>query len=44
MKATMGRGILIIQIFVLKVINDERKFLTHHKTIDCMAEQIDQTW
>ena len=40
----MGRGIIIIRIFVLKVINNERKILTHDKITDRMAEQIDQRW
>ena len=35
-----GRGIIFIQIFVLKVINNERKILTHHEIIDRTAEQI----
>ena len=36
----MGRGIMLIQIFVLKVINDERKILTHHEIVDRIAEKI----
>ena len=32
---------MLIQIFVLKVINNERKILTHHEMIDRMAEQIE---
>ena len=35
-----GRGIILIRIFVLKVINNERKILTHHEIIDRIAEQI----
>ena len=31
---------MLIQTFVLKVINNERKILTHHEIIDCIAEQI----
>ena len=31
---------MLIQRFVLKVINNERKILTHHKIIDRIAEQI----
>ena len=34
---------MIIRIFVLKVINNERKNLIHHKIINRMAEQSDQT-
>ena len=30
-----------IQTLVLKVINDERKILTHHEIIDRIAEQIE---
>ena len=30
--------IMLIQTFVLKVINDERKKLTHHEIIDRIAE------
>ena len=40
----MARGIMIIQIFILKVINNKRKVLTHHKIIDRMTEQSDQRW
>ena len=36
----MGRGIMLIQIFVLKVINDGRKILTPHEIVDRIAEQI----
>ena len=39
-KVYMGRGIMLIWKFVLKVINNERKTLTHHKIIDRIAEQI----
>ena len=35
-----GRGIILIRIFVLKLINNERKILTHHEIIDRIAEQI----
>ena len=34
-----GEGIMLIQTFVLKVINNERKKLTHHEIIDRIAEQ-----
>ena len=37
----MARGEMLIRIFVLKVINVEKKILTHHETIDSMAEQIE---
>ena len=30
---------MFIRIFVLKVINNERKILTHHEIIDRIAEQ-----
>ena len=36
----MGRGIILTRIFVLKVINNQRKILTHHEIIDRIAEQI----
>ena len=32
--------ILLIQTFVLKIINNERKILTHHEIIDCTADKI----
>ena len=35
----MGKGIMLIRAFILKVINDEKKILTHHKIIDRIAEQ-----
>ena len=35
---------MIIRIFVLKVIKNKRKVLTHHKIIDRIAEKSDQTW
>ena len=31
---------MLIQIFVLKVINDGRKILTPHEIVDRIAEQI----
>ena len=31
---------MLIRMFVLKIINNERKILTPHKIIDCIAEQI----
>ena len=34
-----GERIMLIQTFVLKVINNERKKLTHHEIIDRIAEQ-----
>ena len=34
-----GEGIMLIQTFVLKVINDERKKFTHNEIIDRIAEQ-----
>ena len=36
-----GEGIMLIRTFVLKVINNERKNLTHHETTDRIAEQIE---
>ena len=39
-KTNMGWGIMLIQTFILKVINNERKKLTHHEIIDRIAEQI----
>ena len=35
------RGIMLIQKFVLKVINNERKILIHYEIIDRIAEQIE---
>ena len=34
----------MIQIFVLKVINNERKFLNQHKIIDRITEKSYETW
>ena len=34
-----GEGIILIPTFVLKVIDDERKKLTHHEITDRIAEQ-----
>ena len=34
-----GERIMLIQTFVLKVINNERKKLTHHEIIDRIADQ-----
>ena len=34
-----GEGILLIRTFALKVINNERKKLTHHEIIDGIAGQ-----
>ena len=39
MKNEHGYGIMLDRTFVLKVITDERKKLTHHEMIDCIAEQ-----
>ena len=36
----MGRGATLIQRFVVKVINNERKILTHHEITDHIAEQL----
>ena len=38
-KKEHGEGIMLIRTFVLKVINNERKKLTHHEIIDCSADQ-----
>ena len=35
------RGVKLIQMFVAKVINNERNILTHHEIIDHIAEQIE---
>ena len=35
-----GEGVMLIRTFVVKVIDNERKKLTHHKIIDRIAEQI----
>ena len=32
---------MLVRIFVLKVINNERKIPTHHEIIDCIAEKIE---
>ena len=34
------RYIMLIRMFVLKVINNERKILTYHEIIDSIVEQI----
>ena len=34
------RYIMLIRMLVLKVINNERKMLTHHEIIDRIVEQI----
>ena len=39
-KGSMGKGIILIWTFVVKVIINERKVLTHHESIDCIAEKI----
>ena len=39
-KQTWG-GIMLIRTFVLKVINNERKILTHQEIIDHIVEQIE---
>ena len=36
----MESGIILVRTFVLKVINNERKILTHYEIIDRTAEQI----
>ena len=38
----MGRGIILIRRFILKVINNKRRILTRHEIIDRIAEQIVQ--
>ena len=38
----MGSGIMLIRRFFLKVINNERKILTHDEIINRIAEQIVQ--
>ena len=38
----MGRGIMLIRRFILKVINNKRRILTRHEIIDRIAEQIVQ--
>ena len=38
----MGRGIMLIRTFPVKVMNNERKILIHHKIIDHIAEEIAQ--
>ena len=40
-KNERGKGIMLIRTFVLKVINNERKILTHHEITDRIAEQTD---
>ena len=40
-KSERGKGIMLIRTFVLKVINNERKILTHHEITDRIAEQTD---
>ena len=32
---------MLIWTFVLKVINNDRKLLTDHEIVDCIAEQIE---
>ena len=41
-KANLGREIMFIRTFFLKVINNERKILTYHEIIDFIAEEIVQ--
>ena len=31
---------MLVRIFVIKLVKNERKILTHHETIDRMAEQV----
>ena len=35
----MGKVIMLVRVFVLKVIKNGRKVLTHYEIIDCKAEQ-----
>ena len=39
-KTNTGRGIILFRRFFLKVINNERKILTHHEIIDRITQQI----
>ena len=39
-KIKMGKRIMLIRTFVLKIINNERKLLIHHNIIGCISEQI----
>ena len=39
-KTNTGRGIILFRMFFLKVINNERKILTHHEIIDRITQQI----
>ena len=36
----IGRRIILTRTFILKVINNERKILTHHEIIDGIAEEV----
>ena len=38
----MGRGIVLIRMFFLIVINNEKINLTHHEFIDRISEQVVQ--
>ena len=38
-KTEHGKGIMLIRMFVLRVINNERKKLTHHEIINRIVEQ-----
>ena len=38
-KKEHGEAIMLIRTFALNVINNERKKLTHHEIIDCIARQ-----
>ena len=39
---SMGRGIVLIRMFFLIVINNEKINLTHHEFIDRISEQVVQ--
>ena len=39
-KRPWGGVIMLIRTFVLKIINNETKYLTHHEIIDCTADRI----
>ena len=39
-KIKMGKRIVLIRTFVLKIINKERKLLIHHDIFDCISQQI----
>ena len=39
-KRPWGGVVMLIRTFVLKIINNETKYLTHHEIIDCTADRI----